>query len=180
MALEPLSVWKSTLAQIAKVDKSDWVGNLARWMGERSTMKLELMPIQGQVLFNFNQGLFEAQLRSAAPTDLAVRGANQFAGAWANAVMASQMVVMPSSYLAAPTPATTWSVAATLLDPPTITAARVFLLAKLASAAPVDEGFLSHMAEAFRSAFLMVTATVTGMNSLPIPTPLVAPLTPTK
>lgn len=177
--LEPLPVWKSTLSSLPQVDKSDWVGNFASWANERSSMKLEIMPVKGGMKFTFNQGVFESTLRTAMPVDLALSAATKFSTAWFNAMMASTMVVLPGSSLAAPSPATTWSVVAgTLIDPPSIIAGRIYLMTKLTSAAPVDKGMMSHLAEAFRTAFSMVTCTVTGINSLPIPSPLIGPFLP--
>ena len=177
--LEPLPLWKSTLKSVAFVDNGSWASNLASWLDQRTSRKLAVRPIIGNVIFTFQRGLFETQLKSCAPIDIAMSASLKIASAWESAIMASPIIILPGSSLGAPTPATTWSVVAAIIDPPSVMAGKALLIAKLASAAAVDDGGDSHMAEAFRSASQMLTVTATGINSLPIPTPLLAPFTPT-
>lgn len=179
--LEPLDTWKRTLEQLALTDKTDWVSRFAAWVGMRSTMKLELQGIMGPVLFTFQNGLFESRLRALMSTDKKPIGAEQFASAWQAAVQASQMVVMPGASLGAPTPATLWSAVTSLLDPPSILLAKARLHAELSRIDGVLKTNESRLPEAFRNAFLTLTASATGINSTyPFPAPLVAPFVPTR
>lgn len=176
--LEPLSRWQSTLKAIAPTDQITWTSALARWAAERTTGKLTLTGITGTpVQYIFNLATFDGMLKTCAPTDKSIMAANQMANAWQSAALASPLMVLPGASLGAPSPATTWSAVASLVDPVSVIAGRMVLTQGILAAQAVDDAYLSKLAEAFRNAFLTLTATATGINSLPIPAPLISPFT---
>jgi hypothetical protein len=70
-----------------------------------------------------------------------------------------------------------------LIDPPSIVAAQQFLAAQLPNLPNDEKASDSQFGPTLRKAFLMLTCTVTGLNSLPPPAPpapLLAPVTPFK
>lgn len=178
--LEPLGVWKSEFASLGTVDIGTWAASLASCVSKRTTMKLGLMQISGPVQYLFNQALFQARLSASLPTDSQNAAALQIASSWESAVMASPMLVLPGASIGAPTPPTTWSVVAAVLDPPSVQMGKVSLVRSLSRIKAVDKGIDSQLAEALRNAFLKLSFTVTGINSLPIPSPLVCPMHPSQ
>ena len=177
--VEPLPLWRNTLKSLQATDQLLWTSRLAQWAAARTTMKLSLSNIVGPVTYTFNMGQFDALLKTCLTTDQKVAAAAQISNAWAAAAMSSPMLVLPGSSLGVPSPATTWSAVAAVIDPPSVMMAKMQLMQGLLAAEAVEDGYLSKMAEAFRQAFLSLSFTVTGMNSLPIPTPLLSPFTKT-
>lgn len=141
-----------------------------------------LTTVTGATQFTFQQAIFAAQLASIPPGPVAAVQAQLFANAWASAVQASILVVAPGAYFGAPAPPTLFSVvAATIIDPPSVIAASSFLALQLAAAAPVAVGIQNTYGSAIHDAFLKLTATVTGINSVSPPAgpqPLIVPLSP--
>ncbi len=176
--LEPLNVWKETFARVSPSANESWARALSSWADERSTGKLQLATVMGSVQFTFQKGIFLSELQRLAPVSNAQQGALGFANAWEKALMSSQLLVLPGSFLGAPTPATTWSVVTSLIDASSVAAGKAHLVSRLTAAPPVAETPNAIFADAFHGAFFLLTATVTGMNCLPIPTPLLSPVTP--
>ncbi len=178
MPLEPLDNWNQTLKQIEATDQADWGGKIAQWLFERSTGKLQLMPVVGPVSFTFQKAIFEARLRELRPAQKAMEAAIKWSDAWEAAINASTMVVAPGAFLGAPTPATMWSVATAVIDAGSVQAGKKLLVQKLSQAKLVNKTEENQFAEAFRMAFLAVTATVTGVSMTFPPLPLVGPFLP--
>jgi hypothetical protein len=179
MPLEPPDVWKSTFAQLPLVKDANWAGNVAKWLNERLTGKLQLAPILGPVTFTFQVGIFESQLKPLPPVDKALDGASHFATALEAALQASQMMVTPGCCLVAPVPPTLWSVVTTVIDASSVQTVKQTLQQSLTGAAEVDDGMKSSVAMAFRNAIMMLTCTSTGINCVtPTPGPLLSPFTP--
>jgi hypothetical protein len=180
MSLEPLSVWKSTLAALPPTAGA-WYIPFASWYAARI---LPISPDPGVFvaagfLFTFNVSVFQTQLSLLTPVNNALAGITGFANAWEAAILASTVVVSPGSALVPPTPATTFSAVATsLIDTTSIALGKAKLL-ELVSAPQVPDANDSEFPEKFREATLLLTMTVTGINSIvPVPTPLTAPFVP--
>lgn len=177
--VEPLPLWRNTLKSVQATDQLLWTSRLAQWAAARTTMKLTLSNIIGPVTYTFNMSQFDMLLKTCLTTEVKMVAAAQISNAWAASAMASPMIVLPGCSLGAPTPATTWSAVVAIIDPPSVMMAKMQLMQGLMQADAVEDGYLSKMAEAFRQAFLTLSFTLTGMNCLPIPTPLVSPFTKT-
>ena len=185
MTINPQSDWIEGFAKLPKVPDSSWADNMANKVDSFVTSKVALTGLTGSVTFTFNKSVFASMLRALSPVTSSAAGTLSFANAWGAAITASSIVVLPGAYLISPSPPTLFSVIiSSLIDPPSIALAVQFLATTLASAVPVPDANSSIFGPTFRSAFLMCTATVTGLNSLPIPPagpgpqPLVAPLLP--
>lgn len=177
--VEPLPLWRNTLKSVPFTDQMLWTSRLAQWAATRTTMKLTLSNIVGPVVYTFNMGQFDMLLKTCLTTEVKVVAAAQISNAWAAAAMSSPMLVLPGASLGVPTPATTWSAVVAIIDPPSVMMAKMQLMQGLIQAEGVEDGYLSKMAEAFRQAFLTLSFSLTGMNCLPIPTPLASPFTKT-
>ena len=181
MPIDPEGAWKSAIANIKPDSTPQWTKAMADAVDSCCSNKAGLTGITGSVTFTFNKALFMAQLLAVSATPLAALAAQAIGAAWGTAMMASIILVPPGSSLGAPSPATTWSVCATVIDPAMVTLAQVSLIAELTTMQGVKSAQDSKLGPAIRKALLSCTATVTGVNSIPPPAgplPLLSPLTP--
>jgi hypothetical protein len=182
MALEPLNIWKSTLAALPPTAGA-WAPQFSAWYAARI---LPISPdpsifVAAGFLFTFNSAIFQTQLTALAPVNNALAGITGFANAWEAAILASTVLVSPGSALVPPTPATIFSVVATsLIDTSSIALGKAKLL-ELVSAPQVPDANDSQFPEKFREATMLLTMSVTGINSIVPPAgplPLAAPFIP--
>jgi hypothetical protein len=176
--LEPLPTWKQTFATLPFVSTPVWAQNIANWAGQRSTMKLQWAGLGGPIFFTFNQGVFQSQLMSLRPTSERNQAAMAVASAWETAMNASILMVTPGIFVGGPTPPTLFSAVAGMIDVPSIMRGKMALYQTLVSAPPVDSAFTSVFPHAVYQAFMSLTVSLMGMNSVPIPGPLAAPMVP--
>ena len=170
MAMDQESDWTKAFADL-KPDKTPaWAAAMADAVDARVTGKVELSGLIGKPTFTFNKAVFAAQLMALKPVPDAVAGMTGFANAWATAMTASTMVVTPGSALGAPSPATLWSVIFTsLIDASSVQLAKTLLISTLPTIPLVKDATQSKFGATFRKAFLMCSASVTGLNTLPPP-----------
>ena len=178
MAIDALSIWKTTLENLQPVGDVSWANNFADWIDQRVTNKLIVGKKVSQSTFTFNKSVFAAQLQSLSYTEDALSGITNFANAWENAVLASTMVVPPGTYFESSSPKTTWStVQSTVIDPASVQIGKLVIISL--SAAPVATTAQNSLfPEKFRNAFLSLTVTITGLDSQTPPNgpmPLVLP-----
>jgi len=184
MAIDILSIWKSTLDALPKVTDSSWANNFSNWASQRVNNKAQLTGIiTASFPFTFDQSVFKMQLELLSPTTNQATAAASFANAWATAMSTSLVLLVSSGdSLGISSPATTWSVVTTaLIDAPSVIAAQAYLQSQLTIAPIVDDTNNSLFSQIFRDTFLLLTGTVTGLNSVspPIgPLPLLASLVP--
>lgn len=179
MPQDSVSVWKSEFDKLPKVgtNVAEGMTNLANFVDARVTNKLGLgPPITGSFAFTFNKAAFVAPLLSLAPVNNP-SGLITMANAWQTAALASVMIVSPGASVGAPTPPTTFSVVAAVIDPASVAAAYAVLLSKLSAAKPVEKD--PPLPTYFQEAFASLKYNLSGLNSLPPPagpTPLSAPM----
>ena len=181
MPVDALQDWKDELENLPKVSDSSWSLNFAEWYADR-IVNIEadslVLDTSAGFLFTFAEATFALALSSLAPTTDPVAGITNFATAWEGAILASIVVVSPGAFIPPSSPATIFSVVTgTVIDPPSIAAAKAKII-ELSSSSPVDDPQDSEFPVKFREATLLLTITVTGLNSAPTPVPLVAPLVP--
>jgi len=172
MPIDDLSTWQTTMADIPKVSDNSWATNFSNWTDERVTGKAQLTGvITTNFPFSFNKTIFKNSLLTISSSVDVLIAANNFASVWETAILASLFLnVMPGDNFGVPTPATIWSsITSSLIDIPSISVAKALLIAGLTGSSPVSDPLDSVFPEAFRSAFLSLTGTVTGLNSLPPP-----------
>lgn len=175
---DPLPIWKAQWETLPKaLAAAQGALNLSNYVMQRVSAKLTLAPIIGgpPAVFTFNAPAFAAPLSALVPTPDPVSGATAMANAWQASVLASVMLVLPGAYVGAPTPATTFSVVVCVVNPAALAAAYSTLLSGILSLQPSP---LSQIPDLLYAAFASLTYDLSGLNSLPIPTPLLAPLTP--
>lgn len=183
MAIDPLAVWKTTLEDLKPSGNVSWALNFASWIDKRVTGKLVVGAQVSQSKFTFSKSVFAAALQALAPTDDPVAGLKKFADAWEKAILSSTMVVPPGAYFQSASSATKWStVTASVIDPASIALGRAVILT-LAAAPVAATASSSIFPEKFRKAFLLLTVTITGVDSQVPPTgplPLTLPNAPVK
>lgn len=179
MVLPAKSVFESTLLALPKIATATY-SNFTGWIAGNTDGNMILTnilpPANNQ--FVFNQATMAAQMATLSPTASQSAASTAFFNALEQAILASVFTILSGSYVGTSSPATTFSAVTSVVpDPASLTAAKSAGVAYLNSTAlsltqPV-------MANAVRTYLLALTYTVTGMNSLPTPTPLVAPNCPT-
>lgn len=171
MAVDVLQDWKDTLAALPKVADTSWAANFAGWYADRivgiTTNPANLVPVG--FTFTFAQPVFAAQLLALTPVGDALSGITGFANAWETALLATTVAVSPGSAIPPPTPPTIFSVVTTtVIDPASIAAGKAKIL-ELVTAPPVADAQNSLFPVKFRDATLLLTITVTGLDSQPPP-----------
>jgi hypothetical protein len=168
MALNPLSVWKSTFATaIVPTSGNSWAMNLANWAGDQADL-MQMTLITGGT-FTFNRSTFASELlTNVSPSTNKSLALDKFVDAWETAVLASSMSVsggtgfgfsaIVGSGIASNTASIKTSLKATLMSG--------------SNSADIND---SVFPQAFRSAFASLIFNVTGMGVPPSPPPPIAP-----
>jgi len=170
MAIDSLVIWQAQWALIPKVSDTSWKQNLADYIAARVDAKLALSTYVPPGTFTFNKSVFVAGL--AGVTSGTGDGVTKIASAFQSAVQTvGSLVVTPGTAFGAATPAQTFSVVASSV---LIAAAGKAKIEELSSAPLVSDPLLSQFPVKLRDAFLLLTATISGTNSVaPTPGPLV-------
>lgn len=182
MATDSEGVWKSTLKAIPNtVDKAAGIQALADWVEARVVSKLALDPsliVGATPSYVWLQSAFKPPLLTLEPvTDPSTVTA--IADAWRDAALTSLMPVLPGISVGSPSPATTFSVVVSLLDPASVASAYNTLSSALLELKPTADPDDVKIGPLLRAAFLSLTFTLTGLNTIvPVPTPLVAAAVP--
>lgn len=180
--IDPLATWKSELKKLEPIDSADWAIKFAQFVADRVPMAeldAKVMTATGLFSFTFNQALFASGLFPILPSPSAPPVILQFANAWEAAVLASVAVSTPGIAFNPATPATIFSaVISTTVDIPSVAIGKLKIM-ELAYIKVDKDTDGSEFAEKFRDAFLSLTFTVSGINTItPTPTPFIAPFVP--
>ena len=169
--IDDLATWKSTYKDLAKVADNSWALNFALWVNDRVSGKAQVTGVTTSVpenVFVFNYTIFKTQLEALTPTTDINAGITKFADAWETAMNASLVLgVLPGDFVGASSPSTTWSVVSTaLIDGASVSLgkAKIMELVNAPLASTEDD---SVFPEYFRDAFLLLTGTISGLNSVP-------------
>jgi len=176
MAVDPLITWQTTFAALPQVADNSYAANIAEWYGLR-VAGIESNPAQFTTVgfaFSFAESVFATQLLNLGPTVNNVEAINDLADAWQTAINASTISVSSGSCAPPCDPDNTFSVvSSTSLDAASVTAGRTKIL-DLLTATPVINALDSEFPEVLRSAILLLTFTVDGLDSDPDgPKPLI-------
>lgn len=183
--LEPVSNWESTFNNLPKVSDGSWSQNFADAVDGLTTGKLEISNIKTvPASFVFGKAAFKSALDPLMPVNTAIEGATNFAGAWEAGLLASTMTVSVGASIGIPVPPTNVygplssagspSPPSTLIDAPSIAAAKASLVIALTAIPPSADA--NAFASAFRSAFLALTCTTMGFDSTPYAPPGTVPI----
>jgi len=172
MTIDALAIWQSEWALLPKVSDDSWKTNMASYIAARLDGKLSLsgyLPPTG-VSFIFNTAVFISSLSGV--TSGTGDGVSKIAqGFKAAAETPGSLIVAPGTAVGSASPATTFSVVSSSVLSGSAAEAKI---AELASAPLVDSAADSDFPVKLHAAALLLTATVSGLNSVaPTPSPLI-------
>ena len=181
MALEPLTTWQSTFADLPLTnDKVEGAQNLADWLGDRLDNLLVCEPvIQGpNIIYTFDRATFATELANLPIVNNPETAAKNIANAWNSALSGTTAVMQLGSSIGPPSNPTLWSsITSTTIDAPSIALGKA-KVEELKDANPVKKAKDSDFPIKLREAHLLHTITTVGLDSTPGPSgPL--PLTDT-
>jgi len=192
--IDALSIWRTTLNALPKVSDNSWAPAFAAWVADRVSVTgasdgkgIEPDPLSlglaspppGGFVFTFNEASFATELQTILPTTDPLAGITSFATAWENAIntviFPTFLNVTPGAFIPPSNPTSLFSaIISVTIDPLSVTAAKAKII-ELASSTPVSDPNLSDFPVKFREAFLLLTITITGLDSTtPTPVPLIA------
>ena len=173
MVLADAAAWQTAWATVPAVKNDSWKANLANKVdslvtGLLTTNGLFKAPGQPALTFTFAKSTFQGALTDNKPATLA--------NAFETAILASTYVVPINSFIGTDTPATKFSaVASCVVDPASVALAKAKFL-EIVGLEPVKAANKSQFPVKLRDAFLLLTVTTTGTNSVaPTPSPLTDP-----
>jgi len=178
--IDPESTWISTFASLPPTLDSSWIPNFATWCFNRVQNNELSGLLTASPPLLFEKSVFESELASLTPTLSAVTGITNFATAWENTIVASQvLLVVPGDSVGSPSPATTWSVVSSaLVNSGSISAGKAKIMELVSDKGALDV-LNAKMPVKLREAFLELKGDVSGLNSVtPTPQPLVASSVP--
>lgn len=174
MAIDTLGTWQSEWALLPLVIDDSWKQNVADYLAARVDNKLSLQTYGGvPVTFTFNKAAFLAAI--AGVSTGTGDGVIKIALGFSNAVqIAGSLIVLPGAFIGTNSPATLFSAVASSIITPAGAALGQAKIEELSSAPQVTTALASQFPVKLREAFLLLTADVTGTNSIvPVPTPLI-------
>lgn len=190
MAVDPASIWVDTFKLLPQDPTGDLAPtNIANWVNDRVEGKLEtssqVVQFTPPPQFGWQKGIFEETLKAVCkiPSPIAAAPAIKLASAWKDAALASTFTIAPGGNMNPPPSGTNGIVGegVAVIDPPSVALAYTYLVEQLSGALPVSDRSNSVLPKAFRQAFLMLTYTISGIDTKPPPSgpiPFSLPLTP--
>lgn len=164
--LPPVPAWVSAFEANGNDTTPAWADKMANTVESLTTGMMEISVLP-KSQFTFNKPTFKAGLMSV--TGSTAPSGIKFATAFANAVLASEMIGSPGAGFA--------TIAKTLVDPASVESAKAALAAALDSNPP-GAAARQAFAKSFRAAFASLTYTLNGVS--PAPSPLTLPNVPVK
>lgn len=169
--IDSLATFESTFNALEPTnDKDAGIDAFADWLDARVTGKMSLPGITGPGLtYTFDKTTFATQLKTLSKNNDKNASVDSLASFW-KASLGTALVAAGSS-VGTPSPATTWSVVNTTVIDVASQAAGENKVKELKTA---DDTGDSPMPRIIREAFLLLTITTSGLNSVsPTPGPLV-------
>jgi hypothetical protein len=172
--IDSLGVWLDEFEKIPQDMTGDMAPkNLADFVDQRVTGKLDtsksIVQFAPPPSFTWQKGIFESTLRIICkiPSPDPISPAIKMATAWQQATLASTFTVQPQAKMNKPFPATSGIVATSvsLIDPASVAAAFAYLVAELSGVKPVSVQKEAVFPKAIRQAFMMLTVTITGIDT---------------
>jgi hypothetical protein len=177
--IDALDIWLAEFEKLPNDPTGDMAPtNIANFVNDRVTGKLDtstsIVKWDPAPAFTWQKSIFEDTIRtlSKVPAITPIIPAIQIATGWQNAVLASTIVIQPQAKMNPPFPATT-GIAATvtsIIDPASVALGYAYLVAQLSNVIPVLTRSASVFPRAIREAFLMITVTISGVDTKPPPT----------
>ena len=144
---------------------------LSNFLGNMTSGKLELN-LLSMSTFTFNEELFKTQISLMKVYDNKFLPNSILANAWESSVLASTFIVTPGTFIKpVPTPATIFSTPPVIIPDASLGIAKQNLELNLNNLNLQESSY--EFVRCFYNAFLNLTYTITGINSIiPTPTPL--------
>ena len=144
---------------------------LSNFLGNMTSGKLELNLLSTSI-FTFNEQLFKSQLSLMKIYDNKFLPNSILANAWQSSILASTFIVAPGTFIKpAPTPATIFSISPVVIPDVSLEITKQNLESNLNNLNSQKSSY--EFVKCFYNAFLSLTYTITGVNSIiPTPTPL--------
>ncbi|UCF50247.1 MAG: hypothetical protein JSU91_01845 [Thermoplasmatales archaeon] len=177
MAIDSLATFQSTFAALPLVETGVWTTNFSDWLDARVTAKAEIAEVTHAVTpFTFDKATFKSELDKLGVTNSRLDGATAFANAWRVAIDSSTFVTLAGDFVNPPpaTSANTWSVVtSSIIDTSSKDTAEAQIITDIVNASNVLDPLNSDLPKILRDAFLNLTISITGLNSVaPTPAPL--------
>lgn len=170
-----LATWRTSYSALPQVGDDSWKANLANYLGDELDGLLNLQTYVtggGFPVFTFDRATFQSNLTDGVGTGVAGMQA-----AFTAAIATSTWVIAIGTKFGVGTPAETFSTPGVAVPDPAGISAGAAKIGELASAAPTSDPDESEFPLKLREAFLLLTYTVTGTNSVaPTPGPISDPL----
>ncbi|TDI74593.1 MAG: hypothetical protein E2O82_03680 [Betaproteobacteria bacterium] len=168
MTMPSLSAWIDDYVEIPLTSGPEWKTTLADFIGDLVD-DMTLSTYNPAPSFTFDRSTFANNLSDAPGT-----GVTSLANAFSAAILTSTMNVAAGTYIGVSTPATTFSVVSSVVPDPASIGAGAAEIAELVSSPKTSNAAESEFPVKLREAFLLLTYTVSGTNSVsPTPAPLV-------
>ena len=171
MVLANAAAWQTAWATIPNVGDTSWKANLADFVDSLVTNLLTTnglfkAPSTPALTFTFAKSTFQSALTDNKPATLA--------NAFEDAILASTYLVPINSFIGTDTPATKFSVVEScVVDPASVALAKAKFLEITGLSPDVSAANQSQFPVKLREAFLLLTVTTTGTDSvISAPSPL--------
>ena len=177
--IDALNIWLDEFEKLPDDPTGDMSPtNLANFVNVRVTGKLDtstsIVKWDPPPSFTWQKSIFEDTLRaiSKVPSSDPIIPAIKIATGWQNAVIASTVVIQPQAIMNPPFPATSGiaATAVSIIDPASVALGYAHLVAQLSGVLPVNIKKAAVFPKAIREAFLMLTVTISGVDTKPPPT----------
>lgn len=190
MAIDSLDIWLDEFEKLPQDPTGDQSPrDLANYINDRVTRKMEtsssVVKWSPEPSFTWQKAIFENVLRIICkiPSPETVTPAIKLATAWKEATLISTFSIQPQAKMNPPAPATTGIAASAgaVIDPSSVALGFTYLVSQLSSILPARTRQESAFPRAFRQAFLMLTVTISGVDTTTPPAgpiPFVYPMTP--
>jgi hypothetical protein len=166
------TAWRAAYANVPLVGDDSWKQNLADYLGDLLDNLLNLSTYVSPGVPPYPAFLFDRSTFAGALTGAPGAWVVDLQAAFTAVIPTSPFTILPLTVFGAATPAETFSTpGVAVADPPSITLG-VAKIGELVSSPQVGDPLLSDFPVKMRAAFLLLTYTVTGTNSLPVPTPM--------
>lgn len=170
MTIATLTEWKDAYALLPLVSDDTWKENLTAFIEDLIVdINLETYATPS---FTWARAAFKSALVGVSGA-----GVSEMQTGFSNSIAASTWLIPSGTTFGSATPAETFSLPGAAIPDATGVSAGVIKIGELATAEPVGTVEDSLFPEVLRDAFLLLTYTVTGTNSVtPTPGPILDPL----
>jgi hypothetical protein len=172
--IDALDIWLDEFEKLPNDPTGDMSPtDMANFINDRVTGKLDtstsIVKWDPAPSFTWQKSIFEDTLRaiSKVPSSDPIIPAIKIATGWQNAVLASKVLIQPQAKMNPPFPATNGiaATAVSIIDPASVALGFAYLVIQLSGVVPVPTRKGAVFPRAIREAFLMLTVTISGIDT---------------